>query len=291
MSENSVTPLTMIGLGPMGQAMVRRFMAAGHPTTVWNRTAARADDVVAEGAVRAATVADAVAANRLVLVSLTDYAALYDVLKPAEGELAGRVIVNLSSDTPERTREADAWLAERGAELLVGGIMVPAEMVGTDAAYVFYSGRQSTFDAHEPTLRVIGRADYRGADPALAQLYYQAQLSLFLTSLAAYLHATALVGSAGVSAAEFLPYAVDNANGLAYFLDEAARDVQAGRYPGDGADVTMMRASADHVLGASVDAGIDACLPAAVKSLYDRAVAAGHGRDSWTSLIEVVRKG
>ncbi|HEY4418664.1 MAG TPA: NAD(P)-binding domain-containing protein [Pseudonocardia sp.] len=291
MSENSATPLTMIGLGPMGQAMVRRYLAAGHPTTVWNRTAARADDLVAEGAVRAATVADAVAANRLVLVSLTDYAAMYDVLKPAEGELTGRVIVNLSSDTPERTREAAAWLAERGAELLVGGVMVPEEMVGTDAAYVFYSGRRSTFDAHEPTLRVIGRADHRGEDSGLAQLYYQAQLSLFLTSLAAYLHATALVGSAGVSAAEFLPYAVDNVEGLAYFLGDAAREIDAGRYPGDGANVTMMGATADHIVGSSLRAGIDAGLPAAVKSLYDRGVAAGHGRDSWTSLIEVVRKG
>ena len=104
MSENSATPLTMIGLGPMGRAMVRRFLAAGHPTTVWNRTAARADDLVAEGAVRVATVADAVAANRLVLVSLTDYAAMYDVLEPAERELAGRVIVNLVSNALHSVR-------------------------------------------------------------------------------------------------------------------------------------------------------------------------------------------
>jgi 3-hydroxyisobutyrate dehydrogenase-like beta-hydroxyacid dehydrogenase len=44
----------MIGLGPMGQAMVRRFLATGHRVTVWNRTASRADELVAEGAVRAA---------------------------------------------------------------------------------------------------------------------------------------------------------------------------------------------------------------------------------------------
>jgi 3-hydroxyisobutyrate dehydrogenase-like beta-hydroxyacid dehydrogenase len=216
---------------------------------------------------------------------------MYDVLGPAERELAGRVVVNLSSDTPERTREAAAWLVERGAELLVGGIMAPAEMVGAEAAYVFYSGRRATFDAYEPTLRVIGRADHRGEDPGLAQLYYQAQLSLFLTSLAAYLHATALVGSAGVSAAEFLPYAVDNVNGLSYYLGAAARDIDTGRYPGEGANVTMMGASADHIMGASLSAGIDAGLPEAVKSLYDRAIGAGHGRDSWTSVVEVVRKG
>jgi 3-hydroxyisobutyrate dehydrogenase-like beta-hydroxyacid dehydrogenase len=72
--------VTVIGLGPMGQAMVRAFLAAGHPVTVWNRTAARADELVAAGARRAATVAEAVAANELVVLSLTDYRAMYDIL-------------------------------------------------------------------------------------------------------------------------------------------------------------------------------------------------------------------
>ncbi|WP_308199633.1 NAD(P)-binding domain-containing protein [Saccharothrix sp. S26] len=126
------TPLTVIGLGPMGQAMVSRFLDAGHPTTVWNRTPARADALVARGAVRADTAADAVAANRLVIVSLTDYAAMHDILDGVD--LAGRVVVNLSSETPDKTVKAAAWLAERGAELLVGGVMANAEMVGHPAA-------------------------------------------------------------------------------------------------------------------------------------------------------------
>ncbi|MER5418487.1 NAD(P)-binding domain-containing protein [Streptosporangium roseum] len=40
----------MIGLGPMGRAMAAAFLAAGHPTTVWNRTAGRADELLASGA-------------------------------------------------------------------------------------------------------------------------------------------------------------------------------------------------------------------------------------------------
>ena len=41
--------VTVIGLGPMGQAMTRTLLTAGHPVTVWNRTAGRADGVVADG--------------------------------------------------------------------------------------------------------------------------------------------------------------------------------------------------------------------------------------------------
>lgn len=283
-------PVTVIGLGPMGQAMVRTFMDNGHPTIVWNRTANRADDLVARGAVRAATIAEAVAANELIILSLTDYQAMYDILDSAGDILTGRVIVNLSSDTPARTREAATWLAARGAELVVGGIMVPANLVGTDVAYVFYSGPQAVFEAHQQTLQVIGKADYRGEDHALAQLFYQAQLDIFLTSLSAFLHATALVGAAGVSAETFMPYAADNFNTISSYLTDAAQNVDEGRHPGELANVTMMGATADHIVDASTDAGIDIGLPSAVKAQYDRAIAAGHGVNSWTSLFEVIKK-
>jgi len=284
-NEKSVT---VIGLGPMGQAMVRKFLAAGHPTTVWNRTPSRADALVEEGAVRAASPAEAVAASGLVVLSLTDYQAMYDILGRAEGALAGRVIANLSSDSPQKTREAAEWLAERGAQLLAGGVMVPAPMVGEAGAYVFYSGPRAVFDAHEPTLRVIGRPDYRGADPALAQLFYQALLAVFLTALAAELQAAALIGSAGVNAKELAPYIRETLELAAAYADETARHVDERSYPGDLSTATMMGATADHIVAASTAAGLDTVLPEAVKSLYDRAIAAGHGNDNWTSLYEVV---
>jgi 3-hydroxyisobutyrate dehydrogenase-like beta-hydroxyacid dehydrogenase len=280
--------VTIIGLGPMGQAMARTFLADNRPTTVWNRTSGRAAPLVAEGAIQASTVAEALHANELVILSLTDYQAMYDLLDPVGKALAGRVIVNLSSDTPRRSREAATWLADRGATLLVGGIMVPAPLMDKDAAYVFYSGPQATFDTHEPTLRLIGRPDYRGADHALAQLFYQAQLDIFLTSLSAYLHATALLKSAGVPATTFRPYAAALFDDMHTYLDQAATSVDQNHHPGTLATVLMMAATATHVLDASKDAGIDTTLPTAVKSHYDQAITAGHSTSSWTSLYNTI---
>ncbi|SDM84545.1 NAD(P)-dependent oxidoreductase [Allokutzneria albata] len=282
--------VTLIGLGPMGQAMVRKLLANDHAVTVWNRTASRADALVAEGATRAADVGAALAANNVVILSLTDYQAMYDILGTATDALAGKVVVNLSSDTPARTREAATWLAGHGAELLTGGVMVPAELVGEEGAYVFYSGSRAIFDKYAPVLGVIGRPDYVGEDIALAQLYYQAQLDIFLTSLSAYLHATALLNSAGVSAESFRPYAEDNFRSMGMYLGEAAKQIDTGKHPGDLASVVMMGATADHIVGASEDAGIDTGLPLAVKAHYDRAIEAGHGADSWTSLIERIKR-
>jgi 3-hydroxyisobutyrate dehydrogenase len=52
-----------IGLGNMGRAMATRLVRGGFDVTVWNRTAARADELVAAGAKRATTIADAARAD------------------------------------------------------------------------------------------------------------------------------------------------------------------------------------------------------------------------------------
>jgi 3-hydroxyisobutyrate dehydrogenase-like beta-hydroxyacid dehydrogenase len=291
-------PVTVVGLGPMGQAMVRTLLAAGHPVTVWNRTPSRADTLVAEGATLAPSPADAIAAADLVILSLTDYGAMYEIFGPmvdagGDDAFAGKVIVNLSSDTPETTRKASEWASASGARFVAGGIMVPAPMVSTEAAYVYYSGHRDAFDAHEPTLRKIGAPKYLGEDPRLAQLFYQAQLTVFLTALSGLLQGAALVEAAGVPVAKFLPEAIGTLAGIPAMLEggRATADALAsGVHPGDLSTVLMMGATADHIVGASDAAGIDLALPLAVKSQYDRAITAGYGRDNWTSLFEIIKR-
>ncbi|GAA3392575.1 NAD(P)-dependent oxidoreductase [Cryptosporangium minutisporangium] len=288
------TPVTVIGLGPMGRAMVAALLRAGHPVTVWNRTPARADELVAAGATRAATPADAVAASELVVLSLTDYPAMYDILGAVPADvLAGKVLVNLSSDTPDASRDAASWAADRGARFLTGGVMVPPPAVGTPDAYVFYSGPADVLDAHAPALRVIGEPKYLGEDLGLAQLFYQAHLDVFLTALSALLHATALVTAAGVRAEDFLPDALVTLTDIPAMLgDEAkelARRLEAGEHPGTLSNARMMGATADHIVRTATASGVDTGLPDAVKSQYDRAIAAGRGDQDWTALYEVIR--
>ncbi|MFC7718070.1 NAD(P)-dependent oxidoreductase [Nonomuraea recticatena] len=118
--------VTVIGLGPMGQAMAHTYLDSGYDVTVWNRTAAKADDLVARGARLAPSVEAAVTANDLVVLSLTDYDAVYAILEQAPAAaFAGRTVANLTSDTPDKARKAAAWLAERGAVQITGGVQVP----------------------------------------------------------------------------------------------------------------------------------------------------------------------
>lgn len=287
-------PVTVLGLGPMGQAMSRTLLQAGHPVTVWNRTASRAEDVVAAGAQLAGSPAEALAASDLIVLSLTHYQAMYDVMGGATAALAGRTLVNLSSDTPTATRDAAAWARTHGASFLTGGVMVPAPMIGSDRSYVYYSGDEDAFRSRAATLAHLGRPRFLGADPGRAQLMYQAHLDLFLTTLAGLAHATAMVGSAGISAEEFLP---DVLQLLAAVPDMIAPDgiaglgrrIDQGDHPGEGSNVTMMGATADHVHATSETLGIDTALPRAVQEHYHRAIADGGGADGWTRILDGIR--
>ncbi|MFE3858466.1 NAD(P)-dependent oxidoreductase [Streptomyces griseorubiginosus] len=286
--------VTVLGLGPMGQAMTRTLLTAGHPVTVWNRTAGRADGVVTAGATLAATPGEAVEASDLVILSLTDYRAMYDVLGDATASLAGRTLVNLSSDTPDRTREAATWAAAHGAGFLTGGVMVPAPMVGTEAAHVYYSGREQVMETHRAVLAALGTPRYLGADPGLAQLMYQAQLAVFLTGLSALMHATAMLGTAGLKASEALPELLSFTDSIGAILRAGERKpgvaLDAGEHPGDLSTVTMMGATADHIVETSASLGLDLALPQAVQAHYRQAIGNGHGSDNWTRIIDSIRQ-
>lgn len=61
-----------IGVGAMGQGMVRNLLQAGHAVTIYNRTRGRAEALAANGAVVVATAADVCRASEIVISMLAD---------------------------------------------------------------------------------------------------------------------------------------------------------------------------------------------------------------------------
>jgi 3-hydroxyisobutyrate dehydrogenase-like beta-hydroxyacid dehydrogenase len=75
----------LAGAGKMGSAMARRLMSSGQQVTVWNRTAARAQGLIDEGAAWASTPAELAASCDIVLTMLIDDAALDEVYLGTDG--------------------------------------------------------------------------------------------------------------------------------------------------------------------------------------------------------------
>ncbi|WP_329384950.1 NAD(P)-dependent oxidoreductase [Streptomyces sp. NBC_01716] len=281
--------VTVIGLGPMGRAMAGAYLDKGYEVTLWNRGAGKAEELVARGATLAPSVGQALAAGGPVVLSLTDYDAMYAILEPAAASLPGRVVVNLTSDTPERARAAALWFEGHGARQLTGGVNTPPSGIGTREVFTYYSGPRDLFEELAPTLEVLTTTDYRGEDQGLAALYYQIGMDLFWTSMLGWVHALAIADANGIPAAEILPYASESTRGMSRFFEFYTPRIDIGEFPGDVDRLAMGVASIEHVVHTTEAAGVDTALPAAVLELFRRGVAEGHADDSFTSLFKVMR--
>ncbi|WP_240135290.1 NAD(P)-binding domain-containing protein [Streptomyces sp. MUM 178J] len=108
--------LAFIGLGNMGGGMAHRLLDSGRQLTVHNRTAAKARPLVEAGAVLADSPADAARGRSVVLLSLSDEAAVDEVLfRQIVPVLApGGIVVDTSTVSPKYARKAAARLADAG---------------------------------------------------------------------------------------------------------------------------------------------------------------------------------
>ncbi|UJW34957.1 NAD(P)-binding domain-containing protein [Saccharothrix sp. AJ9571] len=280
--------VTVLGLGKMGEPIAATLLAAGHRTTVWNRSAAKADALVARGAQRAGTVAEAVAAGEVVIASLLDAAAVREVLTTAD--LTGRTLVNVTTSGPDDARELAGWATERGAAYLDGAMMAVPQTLGTPDALLLYSGSSEAFEGAKDVLELLGTTKFLGEEPALAEFYDLALLSAGYSTLAGFLHATALLRTVGVAPGEMLPLLDHWLGGMIAFMPELAGEIETGEYAAGVSSVDLNRSALRHIVEVSRASGIDPALQLPIQDLLERRAADGHGGDSFSSLVEVLTK-
>ncbi|WP_280233332.1 NAD(P)-dependent oxidoreductase [Nocardia cyriacigeorgica] len=287
MSDHSHKALTVLGLGDMGSALVRSWLAAGYDVTVWNRSARPAPT----GATVAADIAAAVGANSLVVVCLLDDASVRATLEPVD--LTGRDIVNLTTSTPDEARSLSDWVAARGGRFLDGGIMaVPSMIGGADSgAYVFYSGSPELHETHAETLAVPAGVEYVGADAGFAALYDVALLSAMWGMFAGAAHAFALIGKEDISPVEFAPRMVAYQQAMAGYAYGTAAQLASGDYTdGVESNLAMMVTTNGTLLRTAAEQGVDPELLTPFMELMRRRVAEGGGNESTTGVVDLLRR-
>ncbi|MFC7980318.1 NAD(P)-dependent oxidoreductase [Streptomyces sp. NPDC057336] len=283
--------VTVLGLGPMGRALAAAFLAAGLRTTVWNRTPGRDADLVAQGAIPAASAEEAVAAAPLTVVCVVNYDASDAVLRQSAvtAALKGRTVVNLSADIPARARDTAEWADRHGVRYLDGAIMTPTPTIGTDDAVFLHSGPEELYREHRPVLAALGGTHtHLGEDTGRAAAYDIALLDIFWTAMAGYAHALAVARAEGVTGAELAPFAQGIAAILPPLFTEFAADTDAGTYSGELNPITSAASTMAHVVHASEAHGIDASLMRVVEGQARRVIARGHGTDGYTRVADVI---
>ena len=152
-----------IGLGIMGKPMAKNLIKAGHDLTVYNRSRAAVDEVVAfsQGKAKAAdTAAEAVKGAEIVMTMLPNSPHVKSVMltdnKAADFMEKGAIFVDMSSINPIASREIAAALAEKGIEMLDAPVSggEPKAIDGTLSFMV--GGKPEVFAKFEPVLKAMG---------------------------------------------------------------------------------------------------------------------------------------
>ncbi|MFI6058493.1 NAD(P)-dependent oxidoreductase [Streptomyces sp. NPDC051286] len=284
-------PLTLLGLGAMGTALARTWLAAGHPLTVWNRSPARADALATEGASAVGTAAKAVAANQLVVLCLLDDASVGQTL--AGADLAGKDLVNLTTSTPGQARALAAWAQERGARFLDGGIMAVPPMIGAagSGGYIFYSGSRALFDAYGETLAVPAGTTYVGEDPGFAGLHDVALLSAMTGMFAGVAHAFALIRKENIDPRALAPLLADWLTAMAPAVHATAAQLESGDYrEGVASNLAMQVAASATLLRTADEQGVSAELLTPYLALMERRLmeAERGGEEGTTGVIDLL---
>lgn len=112
----------LVGLGIMGKPMGKNLLKAGFPLTVWNRTRARADELLGLGAQLAAWPREVAEKSDVIITMVSDSPDVKQVILGDEGVIhgvrAGAVVVDMSTISPQVTREIAGALKVRGVEML-----------------------------------------------------------------------------------------------------------------------------------------------------------------------------
>jgi 3-hydroxyisobutyrate dehydrogenase-like beta-hydroxyacid dehydrogenase len=274
----------VLGLGRMGAALAGALLGAGHDVSVWNRSPLKAGPLLDRGARLAATPAEAASAD-VVLSCLSTY----DIQRPVLEAASPKVLVNLTSGTPEQARGVAKWAASEGIDYVDGVIMAVPQGIGTPAAQILYGGSEPAFAAQCDVLEVLGAPVFLGEDAGLPALYDLALLGMMWSTMAGYLHALALVGTEGVTPEQFAPMASAWQSAVGGFLPGIGEQVASGDYTTEVSALDINAAGLGLLVETSRAQGISTAVPAVLRELFDRAVAAGHGAHAIASVIEEIR--
>jgi 3-hydroxyisobutyrate dehydrogenase len=151
-----------IGIGIMGQGMVRNLARAGRRPLIWNRTRSRLDDLVAEGFEVAESPAAVAAASDVVITCVSDTPDVEAVILGAGGVLeaieAGSLVIDMSTISPRATEEIGKRLAEKDVRMLDAPISGGSEGAAKGTLSIMVGGEADQVERARPLFEAMGKA-------------------------------------------------------------------------------------------------------------------------------------
>ena len=278
--------IAFFGMGLLGSNFVRAYRRRGEDVNVWNRTAAKATALEAEGAKAFADPAEAARGAARVHVTLSDDAAVDEVLERARPGLASGVVLvdhSTTSSTGAKAR-AELW-ASRGVDFQHAPVFMGPQNALEGTGLMLASGDQARVDRLRPVLeKMTGKLLYLGPEPERAASF-KLFGNLFLMFMTAGLAEVLTLAKALDVKPEDAAALFESFNPAGFVVPRLKRMIAAD-FGAASWELAMARKDARLMMEEGERHGVPLPMLPAIAATMDRFLERGHAHDDWTVIVK-----
>lgn len=276
-----------IGLGIMGQPMALNLIKAGHQLAVYNRTAAKAAALQAAGARVVSSPADAARDANVVMMIVSDSAAVEEVVAGKGGILeslrAGALVIDSSTISPTVSRKMARLVAGKGASWLDAPVTGSKHGAEKGELTFMMGGDRAAFDRALPILQVLGKKHIYCGSHGLGLSAKLAQNTIQATLLEVFCEGFVLATKAGVRPETMLEI-IQSSLARAALTDFKAPFIFKGDFT-PYFPLKLMHKDLELAAEAGYAQGVPMPALAAVKEVYMAAKAQGKGDLDYAAIV------
>jgi len=281
-----------IGLGIMGRGMVRNLLKAGFEVHVWNRTPGRMDELAAEGAVKAADPAGVASRCEIVMICVSDtpdvQAVIFGPRGIIEGAKPGALVIDLSTISPQATRDIASRLQEIGAHTIDAPVSGGSEGAAQGTLTLMVGGGAEDVERAMPFFRAIGKRITHVGDHGAGQMVKLVNQILVVGHAMAMSEALLFAQAGGLDLQKTLEAVSAGAAGSWMLSNRGPQILQRDWRPGFMID--LQQKDVRLVLSAADELGVPALLSSLVFHLYRTLQAEGLGSEGNHALIKALER-
>jgi 3-hydroxyisobutyrate dehydrogenase len=284
-------PVALLGLGTMGAGMAANLLKAGFPLTVYNRTRARAEAFVSQGAQVADTPSDAAGNARVILSMLADDAASRETWLGEHGALAGAlkgsILIECGTVSPTWIAELADKARARGLELIDAPVTGSRVQAANGQLSFLVGGSPQAVASVTPVLQAMSKEIVH-----LGPLGSGAKMKLvnnFLcgVQVASLAEAIAWLERSGLDRDQALTVLKNGAPGSPLLANISQR--MAGRDYTVNFLLKLMSKDLLYACEAAAEVGVGLTTAANARALFEHAAAQGYADQDMSSVVEPLR--
>jgi len=279
-----------IGLGIMGRGMAANLLKTGFDLRVWNRTSSRIDDFVEEGASRASDPAGLAGQCDVIIVCVSDTPDVQEVVLGdhglIEGIQPGALVIDMSTISPQVTKEIASILAEKGAFMLDAPISGGSEGAALGTLSIMVGGKADQVDRAMPLFEAMGKAITHVGDYGAGQTVKLVNQILVVVNMLAVSEAMLFAEAGELDLAKTLEAVSQGAAGSWMLSNRGPQVLVRDWRPGFTVD--LQQKDLRLVLEAADQMGMPVLATSMVFNLYRTLQAQGLGGDGNHALVKAL---